>query len=131
LAAQRIKRSTNEARLPGHLDDRVPYAVDQWLVRRRIAPVGGDQRRSVRDFSALATREASHPMATFDRLPRQLPSHPCRSAQNQDLHTDTRAPGSPRGQADSLTADRQPSERLQLSCNGCHLVSSYPWKAQT
>lgn len=107
LTAQRVERSTHETRLPRHLDDRIPRAVEQGLVRRRTAPVGSDQCRSVRDCTAFATREAGHPMAAPDRLPRQLPCHPCRSAQNQDLHTETQAPRSPPRQTDSPTADGQ------------------------
>lgn len=118
-AAQRVERPTDEARLPRHLDDRVPYAVEQGLVRRRVAAIGGHQPCPVGDFAAFAAGEARHVMAAPDRLPRQLPADPCSTAQNQHLHADTQASVTSNIQADSLTADRHPC-RVRVCGGGSH-----------
>lgn len=50
-------------------------------------------------------------MPTPHRLPGQLPPHPRRTAQYQDLHSDTKAPRTPSTRTNSLTADPQPHEK--------------------
>lgn len=115
LAAQHVERSTNEARLPRHLNDRVPYPVEQGLVRRRDRagrrPPASLRPRLLRSCHAQGRSPDGRvrpPAATAPEPPKPFrpePGSPYR-------HTST---GSPPGQADSLTADGQPSDRSQPS----------------
>lgn len=52
-AAQRRQRPPHEARLPGHLYDRIPVTAGQDRIRGAITPVSGGQHRPGRHRTAL------------------------------------------------------------------------------